>query len=138
MSEVLNVNWVVQAAAGTGKTRLLTNRILRLLLANVPASAILAITFTRKAAGEIHLRVLEQLQAMAEADVARLTRQLAALEVEADTANLHAARRLYEEFLSAQYPMRITTFHGFCQEILRRFPYEAEINPGFELAEDTA
>ena len=138
MSGLLTPHLIVQAAAGTGKTRLLTSRILRLLLAQVPPSGILAITFTRKAAGEIHLRVIERLRAMAEADPASLTRQLAELEVNAAAPSLQAARALYERFLATEYPMRITTFHGFCQEILRRFPYEAEINPGFGLLENTA
>ena len=61
-------NVVVHAAAGTGKTWLLTSRIIRLLLTGSEPGAILAITFTRKAAGEIHQRITERLFALAGSD----------------------------------------------------------------------
>jgi ATP-dependent helicase/nuclease subunit A len=129
---------VVQAAAGTGKTWLLTSRIVRLLLQGTEPGAILAITFTRKAAGEIHERVTERLLALAAADEDGLTAQLAAIGAATDAATRMAARGLYEKHLGAIHPLRTTTFHAFCQEVLRRFPLEAEVPPGFELVESTA
>lgn len=131
-------NVVVHAAAGTGKTWLLTSRIVRLLLAGGEPGAILAITFTRKAAGEIHQRVTERLFALASGDDSELAQQLAQLGVEPDPATREAARGLYEKHLGAIHALRATTFHAFCQEILRRFPLEADIPPNFELLETTA
>ena len=130
-------NVVVQAAAGTGKTWLLTSRIVRLLLAGVEPGAILAITFTRKAAGEIHERVSERLLALAASDEDKLTKHLDDIGAGGDTATREAARGLYEKHLGAVHGLRTTTFHAFCQEILRRFPLEADVPPGFELVEST-
>jgi ATP-dependent helicase/nuclease subunit A len=131
-------NVVVQAAAGTGKTWLLTSRIIRLLLQGAEPGAILAITFTRKAAGEIHERVTERLLALAAGDEQTLAAHLAAIGAGTDPASRAAARGLYETHLGAIHPLRTTTFHAFCQEILRRFPLEADVPPGFELVESTA
>jgi ATP-dependent helicase/nuclease subunit A len=131
-------NVVVQAAAGTGKTWLLTSRIIRLLLQGTEPGAILALSFTRKAAGEIHERVTERLLALAASDEETLAAHLVAIGAGTDPASRAAARGLYEKHLGAIHPLRTTTFHAFCQEILRRFPLEAEVPPGFELAESTA
>jgi ATP-dependent helicase/nuclease subunit A len=131
-------NVVVQAAAGTGKTWLLTSRIIRLLLQGAEPGAILAITFTRKAAGEIHERVTERLLALAASHEQTLTGQLAEIGAGTDPDSRAAARGLYEKHLGAIHPLRTTTFHAFCQEILRRFPLEADVPPGFELVESTA
>jgi ATP-dependent helicase/nuclease subunit A len=131
-------NVVVHAAAGTGKTWLLTSRILRLLLEGSAPGSILAITFTRKAAGEIHQRVSERLFAMASASDSDLDALLKELGVEPDATHRHKARGLYETHLNAIHALRTTTFHAFCQEILQRFPLEAEVPPGFELIESTA
>jgi len=130
-------NVVVHAAAGTGKTWLLTSRILRLLLEGSAPGSILAITFTRKAAGEIHQRISERLFAMASTGENHLSALLTEIGVQADTAHRQKARGLYETHLNAIHALRTTTFHAFCQEILQRFPLEAEVPPGFELIETT-
>ena len=131
-------NVVVHAAAGTGKTWLLTSRIIRLLLEGSEPGSILAITFTRKAASEIHERVTERLLALAGCDEESLPGLLAEIGAGTDAASREAARQLYETHLSAIHNLRTTTFHAFCQEILRRFPLEADVPPGFELIENTA
>ena len=131
-------NVVVHAAAGTGKTWLLTSRIIHLLLEGSEPGAILAITFTRKAAAEIHERVTERLLALAGCDEDTLPRLLTDIGAKTDPASCEAARHLYEKHLSAIQSLRTTTFHAFCQEILRRFPLEADVPPGFELIESTA
>lgn len=130
-------NVVVQAAAGTGKTWLLVSRIIRLMLQGTEPGAILAITFTRKAAGEIHERVTERLLALAAGDEDTLVKQLSEIGAGTDPASRAAARGLYEKHLGTIHPLRTTTFHAFCQEILRCFPLEAEVPPGFELVEST-
>ena len=131
-------NIVVQAAAGTGKTWLLTSRLVRLLLAGAAPGSILAITFTRKAAGEIHERVVRKLLDMAGADDATLAGMLDDIGVSPGAGDLERARSLYETLLCAEHELRAMTFHAFCQEVLRRFPLEAEVPPGFELVETTA
>ena len=132
-----DANLTVSAAAGTGKTWLLTSRLIALLMQDVPPGSILAITFTRKAAAEIHERVSARLFAMAIADDRELTDQLEALGLEPNPQNLQRARSLFEALLCAEHELRATTFHAFCQDILRRFSLEAEVPPGFELLEST-
>lgn len=130
-------NAVVHAAAGTGKTWLLVGRLLRLLLQGANPSSILAITFTRKAAAEMRVRLGERLLAMCEASDAELDAMFKAIGI-APTAELQQrARRLYEELLVAPHDLRVTTFHAFCQELLARFAFEAEIAPAFEVLEFT-
>lgn len=128
----------VHASAGTGKTWLLVTRMLRLLLAGVAPANILAVTFTRKAAAEMLERLNERLAQLAAGNDAEVDGILRTLGVEPDAALRARARRLYEELLFDPRPLRATTFHAFCQEILQRFPLEAGIPPGFDLLEGEA
>lgn len=127
----------VMASAGTGKTWLLVTRLIRLLLAGVRPDAILAVTFTRKAAAEMQLRLMQRLRTLAECDAETLGHELAAIGVASDAANRARAQGLYEALLYTAQPLRLTTFHAFCQELLRRFPLEADVPAGFEVAEST-
>lgn len=131
------VNAVVHAAAGTGKTWLLTTRIVRLLLAGAAPGSILAVTFTKKAAADIKDRLHQRLRALAAADDAGVIEQLHAMGLNATIAERDAARNLYENILRGVYDLRATTFHAFCHELLQRFPLEAGIAVGFELLENT-
>lgn len=130
-------NIAVRAAAGTGKTWLLTSRLMVLLMQGVAPASILAITFTRKAAAEIQRRVNERVLAMVTADDQQLATELEALGVVNNPDNAQRARALFEKLICAEYELRATTFHAFCQDILRRFPLEAAVPPGFELLEST-
>src|SRR5437868_6444877 len=130
-------NAVVHAAAGTGKTWLLVSRVIRLLLQGVNPSSILAITFTRKAAAEMRLRVGQRLLSMCQASDAELGAMLETIGVAADADTRSRARRLYEELLVAPHELRATTFHSFCQELLTRFAFEAGVPPAFEVIEQT-
>ena len=131
-------NAVIQAAAGTGKTWLLIGRIVRLLLTGASPESILAITFTRKAAAEMQLRLRQRLLAMAQATDDELDKLLREIGGEDAPEAAKRARQLYEQLLTTPQELRATTFHAFCQELLTRFPLEAGIAPGFELAEQTA
>lgn len=131
------VNAVVSASAGTGKTYLLITRLVRLLLRGERPDGLLALTFTRKAAAEMRERLHRQLQQLALLDERALREALEALGVAPDRATLERARGLYEALLFADRPPRITTFHAFCQELLRRFPLEADVPAGYELLETT-
>lgn len=130
----LNVS--VFASAGSGKTYLLVTRILRLLLAGARPDGILAVTFTRMAAGEMQTRLTERLLQWQALDDPALDRELSRIGVAVDEALRERARRLFEVTLLADRPVRTTTFHAFCQDILARFPLEARVPPGFELADN--
>jgi len=133
-----DINATVSASAGSGKTWLLVTRILRLLLAGAEPGTILALTFTRKAAAEMQLRLRDRLYQMATVDDADLKSLLQEIEADTSSETQVRARGLYELLLHALYPVRLRTFHSFCQDILARFPLEADIPPGFELLEDTS
>ncbi len=130
-------NICVMASAGTGKTWLLVTRLLRLLLMGKAPSSILAITFTRKAAEEMQTRLNERLAELLTLDQESLRQQLAAIGIEASDERCRFARQLYEQLLQHSRPVRIVTFHAFCQELLHRFPLEAGIAADFELLQET-
>lgn len=133
-----SINATVTASAGSGKTWMLVTRILRLLLEGAEPGGILALTFTRKAAGEMQQRLFERLYLMATADAAALDKQLVETGLEPTDEYRQRARDLYEFHQYCDYPVRTQTFHSFCQDILARFPLEADVPPGFDLLENTA
>lgn len=126
--------WVT-ANAGTGKTRVLSDRVLRLLLAGARPESILCLTFTRAAAAEMTARIEQRLAAWAvEPDDARLRADITALTgVPADAETLTRARRLFAAVLDLPRGLPVTTIHGFAAELLERFPLEAGVAPHFEI-----
>lgn len=126
----------VQASAGSGKTWLLVTRLLRLLLAGEPAGDIVALTFTRKAAGEMQQRLRERLRNLAIAPEDQLQVALTAIGLDTDTNTLNRARGAFEQLLLAPFALRTLTFHSFCQDILQQFAIEANLPSGFGLLED--
>ena len=132
------LNATVSASAGSGKTWLLITRIVRLLMDGAEPGNIIALTFTRKAAGEMQMRLNQRLYEMATAENEELDKLLQQIGCSCETATKTVAAGLYEKLMHSLYPIRIQTFHSFCQDILSRFPLEADIPPGFELLEDTS
>ncbi|TCK18906.1 ATP-dependent helicase/nuclease subunit A [Thiogranum longum] len=132
-----SASFSVLASAGTGKTWQLVARLTRLLLADAAPDSILAITFTRKAAGEMQQRLGERLEALLEADDTTLKNMLEEIGETSTPATCHRARGLLEGWLRSEHTLRTTTFHSFCQELLQRFPLEAGLPPSFELTETT-
>lgn len=131
----------VMANAGAGKTRVLTNRVARLLLAKTPPEKILCITFTKAAAAEMAERLFKTLGAWALADDGALLDALKDLEGRAapirDAAGLADARRLFARALETPGGLKIQTIHAFCEQVLKRFPLEAGAPPGFSVIEET-
>ena len=133
------VSAFVGASAGSGKTKLLTDRLLRLMLAGNAPGRILCLTFTRAAAAEMALRLQRRLGEWVVMAEEKLDQALAELGFVPDGDLRARARKLFAEVLDLPGGMRISTIHAFCQSVLRRFPLEASLSPHFELAaaEDT-
>ena len=128
--------WVV-ANAGTGKTKVLTDRVTRLLLEGVKPERILCLTFTKAAAAEMRNRLAHQLGRWALADEATLDTGIAKLIDRApDPAQRVVARRLFARVLDAPGGINILTIHAFCQALLKRFPLEAGVAPGFDILDE--
>ena len=108
---------VLEASAGTGKTRVLVDRYVRLIEKGVDPRHILAITFTRKAAAEMRERVLAALVRRAE-------------QGGIDPKRWHALRQRISD-------IQISTIDAFCFSLLREFPLEAGVEPGFDIADET-
>ncbi|WP_404381849.1 double-strand break repair helicase AddA [Caenispirillum salinarum] len=127
----------VGASAGTGKTKVLTDRVLTLLLAGTPPEKILCLTFTKAAAAEMSNRLADKLAVWSTLPDADLFRTLDKLLGTAPTeAQVALARRLFARVLDVPGGMKIQTIHSFCQALLRRFPLEAGIAPHFEVMDD--
>ena len=130
----------VMANAGSGKTRVLANRVARLLLEGVAPQKILCITFTKAAAAEMAERLFDMLGGWALADDDKLVKALAELEGDAgkqrNAAALADVRRLFARALETPGGLKTQTIHSFCEQTLKRFPLEAGTPPGFAIIED--
>jgi ATP-dependent helicase/nuclease subunit A len=129
--------WVA-ANAGSGKTRVLTDRVARLLLHGTKPQKILCLTYTKAAASEMQNRLFERLGEWAMMPGAKLRAALERLgEQELLSENdLRKARRLFANALETPGGLKIQTIHSFCDKLLRRFPLEAGVSPQFEVLED--
>ncbi|MGO8919984.1 MAG: double-strand break repair helicase AddA [Stellaceae bacterium] len=128
--------WVA-ASAGTGKTKVLTDRVLALMLAGAPPTRILCLTFTKAAAAEMANRLNDRLSAWTVRGEGELAQELLALTgAMPDAALLPRARQLFARVLDAAGGMRIETIHAFCQSLLRRFPIEAGVAPHFAVMDE--
>ncbi len=130
----------VSANAGSGKTRVLTDRVARLLLDGVAPQRVLCLTYTKAAATEMQNRLFARLGAWAMLDDATLTQQLfdLGLEQTLDTARLNEARTLFARAIETPGGLKIQTIHSFCAALLRRFPLEAQVSPQFREMDDRA
>ncbi|HEY6360909.1 MAG TPA: UvrD-helicase domain-containing protein [Vicinamibacterales bacterium] len=110
-------NVALEASAGTGKTRVLVDRYVNLLRAGVDPSNILAITFTRKAAAEMRERIVSTLRTAA------------------SRGEIAPAR--WRDLRDRTADIAISTIDAFCLSLLREFPLEADLDPGFSVADET-
>lgn len=134
----------VSASAGSGKTKVLTDRVLRLLLPRADGNPgtdphkILCLTYTKAAAGEMVLRlnkVLSEWAILAEDDLREKLENLLGAEPSQKTRS--AARRLFAQVTESPGGLKIMTLHGFCQSLLGRFPLEAGISPHFTALDES-
>ncbi len=135
----------LSANAGSGKTRVLTDRVARLLLAGVQPQHILCLTYTKAAATEMQNRLFRLLGEWAMKPDAALHAALRELGTETALApetlapeTLAAARRLFARAIEAPGGLRIQTIHSFCATLLRRFPLESGVSPQFTELDDRA
>ena len=127
----------VRANAGSGKTRVLVDRLLRLLLEGVPPAQILALTFTKAAAAEMKERLQTTMSVWAGCDDDTLTQALTDLTGTPPKAkHLSRARALFAVALETPGGLKIQTIHGFCQAVLERFSVEAGVPANFSVIED--
>lgn len=128
--------WVA-ASAGTGKTYVLTNRVLRLMLTGTDPAKILCVTFTKAAAAEMANRInrmLAELAGMSSDDLEAVVGDLTGTAPNGDT--LMRARTLFAEVLELPGGLKIDTIHAFCQSLMARFPLEAGIAPHSTVADE--
>jgi len=127
----------VGASAGTGKTKVLTDRVLNLLLTGLNPERILCLTFTKAAAAEMANRIAGQLSGWSTQTDQDLKETLTKLTGTAPSAEqMIRARRLFTKVLDTPGGMHIQTIHSFCQSLLGRFPLEAGIAPHFSVMDD--
>ncbi|MEX0627964.1 MAG: UvrD-helicase domain-containing protein, partial [Cucumibacter sp.] len=128
--------WVT-ANAGSGKTHVLTERVLRLLVSGVRPEELLCLTYTKAAAAEMRQRVGARLAAWALLPDEALAATLATLQGAApDPGTLTRARRLFARALDTPGGLKINTIHAFCESVLHRFPLEAGVPVDFTVSED--
>lgn len=119
------------ANAGSGKTKVLIDRVARLLLRGTPPQRILCLTYTKAAASEMQNRLFARLGAWAMLDDDALSRALADLDETVRPEALRQARQLFARAIETPGGLKIQTIHAFCSSLLRRFPLEAGVSPDF-------
>lgn len=132
------VHAALSASAGTGKTQVLTARVLRLLLIGADPESILCLTFTKAAAAEMANRIGARLAAWVRLKDDALSKELLHLGERNDRQTRERARQLFARVLDCPGGLKIQTIHSFAQSLLAAFPAEAGIVPGFQPIEGRA
>ncbi|SFJ57980.1 double-strand break repair helicase AddA [Celeribacter neptunius] len=129
-----DVSTWVSANAGSGKTKVLTDRVARLLLDGTPPQHILCLTYTKAAAAEMQNRLFKRLGDWAMLPDPDLIKELTALAPDKalDSDVLRQARTLFARAIETPGGLKIQTIHSFCSALLRRFPLEAGVSPQFK------
>ena len=127
----------VSANAGSGKTHVLTERVIRLLLEGNRPSAILCLTYTKAAAAEMANRVFARLAEWTRLDDSALAERVAKIDGRSPgTGRLVIARQLFARALETPGGLKIQTIHAFCELVLHQFPLEANVAGHFEILDD--
>ena len=135
-----NMSTWLSANAGSGKTKVLTDRVARLLLSGISPEHILCLTYTKAAASEMQNRLFKRLGKWAMLGDKALGQELIKLGLDQtpDSTTLRRARTLFARAIEAPGGLKIQTIHSFCATILRRFPLEAGVSPQFKEMEERA
>ncbi|MGH7247165.1 MAG: UvrD-helicase domain-containing protein, partial [Pseudomonadota bacterium] len=129
--------WVA-ANAGSGKTHVLAQRVINLLLGGVKPEKILCLTFTKAAAANMAKRVFETLARWTTLDDAVLEKAIRdQSHLVPDAIGRAAARRLFSQALEAPGGLKVQTIHAFCAKLLHRFPFEANVSARFSVLDTT-
>ncbi|MEL6423510.1 MAG: double-strand break repair helicase AddA [Pseudomonadota bacterium] len=129
----------VSANAGTGKTYVLTQRVLRLLLDGCPPDQILCLTYTNAAAAEMSRRVFDRLATWSITPPEALASELESLvERRVDAALVRRAAVLFAQAIETPGGLKVQTIHSFCERLLQRFPLEAGVAPEFSILDEQA
>ena len=121
-----NASAFVAANAGSGKTYVLVQRILRLLLDGFDPSQILALTYTTAAAANMSNRVFKDLSDWVSLDDRALAGELAKLDGnKASAERIRLARQLFARAVETPGGLKIQTIHAFCERVLHLFPFDA-------------
>ena len=129
----------VSANAGSGKTDVLTQRVIRLLLSGCRPSTILCLTYTKAAASEMSNRVFRHLAEWATLPDETLSQKVAEIEGRPpDAVKLAEARRLFARALETPGGLKIQTIHAFCEALLHQFPLEANVAGHFSVLDERA
>lgn len=129
-------SWI-SASAGTGKTKLLTDRVLNLLINKIDPENILCLTFTKAAKGEMLSRINENLYYWSKMDSGKLKAYLEeTYNQEYSEGQVAYAKNLYIQNAILSKKIKIYTIHAFCQNILQKFPIEAGIRPAFRVIDE--
>ncbi|MEI8320970.1 MAG: double-strand break repair helicase AddA [Alphaproteobacteria bacterium] len=127
----------VEASAGTGKTKVLVDRVLSLLLHGAPAKKILCLTFTKAAAAEMSERIQQKLAFWSRCESYELRKDLAALlGTNPEETHLKLSRSLFAQLIKGEN-IKIQTVHAFCQFLLKTFPLEIGLMPHFQIMDDS-
>src|SRR5690349_13731536 len=129
----------VSANAGSGKTHVLTQRVINLLLQGVDPSKILCITYTKAAAANMANRVFERLAEWIALDDVEFEQRLTDSTGKSPTpAQRVLARRLFATALEAPGGLKVQTIHAFCTNLLHQFPFEADVAARFEVLDESS
>jgi ATP-dependent helicase/nuclease subunit A len=127
----------VSANAGAGKTHVLVNRFLRLMLTGCAPSRILCLTYTKAAAVEMEKRLFAKLADWASLNETLLSEAIIELgETPPDSERLDQTRQLFAHALNTPGGLKIGTIHAFCENLLHRFPREAGLPPHFSVMDE--
>lgn len=127
----------VSANAGSGKTHVLTQRVIRLLLSGARPSSILCLTYTKAAASEMSNRVLKTLSKWATLNDEALSKAIEEMEgAVPQHEKLNAARQLFARALETPGGLKIQTIHAFCEALLHQFPLETNVAGHFSVLDD--
>jgi ATP-dependent helicase/nuclease subunit A len=128
----------VSANAGAGKTHVLAQRVIRLLLDGTDPAKILCLTFTKAAAANMANRIFETLSEWIAFDDEKLDAAIRATGARGVNARQRIrARRLFASALETPGGLKVQTIHGFCARLLQQFPFEANVAARFRVLEET-